>query len=221
MTNRGHILVCFAVKEEARHFVIPPAAGQGTTVRVLVTGMGQSNASDSIKRELASHSCSLVLTCGFAGGLNPDLAFGTVVYSADEQTALSPLLTSLSAVPARFHCADRVAVTAAEKHALRETTGADAVEMESGIIRSACLQRGVPSATIRVILDAAGEDLPLDFNALMTADQKINFPKLIWSVVTHPSKIPKLLKLQRQSDMAAQRLAEILHRLLTPQSGGS
>ena len=72
------------------------------------------------------------------------------------------------------------------KPALWQSTGADAVEMESSVIRNICREQKIPSATIRVISDDASQDLPLDFNAMMTPEDRIHYPKLIWAVLSRP-----------------------------------
>ena len=79
-----------------------------------------------------------MITSGFAGGLNPELTAGTVVFDEDIEAGMTSRLQSCGAVPAQFHCSRRVAVTAAEKAELWRTTGADAVEMESSVIRTIC-----------------------------------------------------------------------------------
>jgi len=155
-------------------------------------------------------SFRLVLTCGFAGALNPDLTLGTVLFSCDDAPHLQPRLVAAGARPARFHCANRVASTAAEKRVLWDATHADAVEMESQTIGDICREQQIPSATIRVILDTADEDLPLDFNFLMTADQQMDYRKLAFSLAKSPSKIAALLRLQKQSKAAAEKLAAVL-----------
>src|SRR6266498_215418 len=82
------LLVTFALKEEARPFL--RLIGMHPNLRVFLTGIGQRNASKSIGKALAELSPELVLSCGFAGALNPELANGTVVFSVDENL-LSPL----------------------------------------------------------------------------------------------------------------------------------
>ncbi|MEN9574848.1 MAG: hypothetical protein RL514_2703 [Verrucomicrobiota bacterium] len=206
----GPILVCFAVKEEAEPFLRALPAGAET----LVTGMGAAAAERAVKTKLSERAWSLVLTCGFAGGLNPTLRPETVVFEADAGFPLRQALLDAGAVAARFHCADRVAVTAAEKAALRASSGADAVEMESAVIRRLCSERGLPSATVRVISDAAGEDLPLDFNALMQPDGTLHLTKLAGAVLCRPWKIPALLALGSRSKSAAERLAAVLRAVL-------
>ena len=93
--------------------------------------------------------------------------------------------------------------------------------MESSVIRTVCREHGLPSATLRAISDAADEDLPLDFNALLTSDQRISLTKLAGALLRSPRTVPELLALQRNTRLAARRLGEVLHGLArTLRSGG-
>lgn len=201
-------LVCFAVKEEARPFA--RLAASRPQVGILITGMGRCNAERAIRAGLAKGQPKLVLTCGFAGGLNPELRPGTVVFDASGEGGLESVLLATGARRGRFHCAGEAACTAAEKRALWESTGADAVEMESQFIRGVCGEHQVPSATVRVILDAVGEDLPLDFKRLLTPEQKLSARKLVLALVKAPGKISALLRFHKQTRRAAEKLAAVL-----------
>jgi adenosylhomocysteine nucleosidase len=199
-------LVCFAVKEEARFFHAPDKHGFAR----VITGMGRTNAANCIRKALEELKPARVITAGFAGGLNPELTVGTVLFEEDFEFGLGPNLLKWGAYPGKFHCAKRVAVTIEEKRALWRSTGADAVEMESSVIRTICREHRIPGATIRVISDEAGEDLPLDFNALMTPTDRINYPKLAWKLVSRPRAIPQLMRFQEKTIIAARRLGEAL-----------
>ena len=180
---------------------------------VLVTGMGEQNASDSIRAAFASRQPRLVMTCGFAGGLTPDLKQGQIIISTKD-ARLNELLTEEGAKSVRFHCAARVAATAEEKRLLRQETGAEAVEMESKAICNICEENGVPSATVRVVLDEAEQDLPLDFNRVMTGKLEIDYFLLAIALFRRPRLIPPLLRFQMQARSAAGRLAEFLARVI-------
>jgi len=219
-------LICFALKEEAAPFRKVAAAKPG--VSILIVGIGRQNAEKSVRQFLATHSPELVLTCGFAGGLDPDLKLGDVIFELGQRPSAighqskpphvgcHEKLIAAGAKPVRFHCADRIATTVAEKQALRHQTGADAVEMESAAIQDVCRERGLACVTVRVISDAANEDLPLDFNALAKPDQSLDFGKLAWTVAKSPGKIGALLALQRKTRLAANQLAAVLAQVTFP-----
>jgi adenosylhomocysteine nucleosidase len=162
----------------------------------------------------------LILTCGFAGGLNPDLKLGEVIFELSEpqlpsaNSQLEAQILAAGAKPAKFFCADRIATTVAEKKKLRAEIGADAVEMESAAIHAVCRERGIPCATVRVISDTASEDLPLDFNALAKPDKNLDFGKLFLAIAKSPGKIPALMQLQKKTKFAAEKLAEVLEKLI-------
>ena len=249
-------LVCFALKEEAAPFHKVAARHPG--VVTLIVGIGRANAEKSVRSFLnscrsrgdethikekletphvVSYEPKLVLTCGFAGGLNPDLKIGDVVFEIgnrrdefhESQTengtknlngdswnsSLREKLLAAGAQPAKFTCADRIATTAMEKWKLHLDTGADAVEMESAAIHAVCAERNIPCVTVRVISDTAHEDLPLDFNTLTKPDKNLDFGKLAWAIAKSPGKIPALMALGKKTKFAAGRLAEVLAQVLT------
>jgi adenosylhomocysteine nucleosidase len=210
-----NVLVCFAVKEEGR-FLPQWVHWRG---QAWMTGMGRRNAVEGIRRAIELVEPKRVITTGFAGGLNPNLKYGTVVYDQDFDAGYGAALEELGAVPATFYCSRRVAITAAEKSALWKSTGGDVVEMESSAIRNICREQKIPSATIRVISDDASQDLPLDFNALMTPEDRINYAKLLWALVSRPDKIGKLIQFQQQTVEAARRLGDVLGKLLRSEGG--
>ncbi len=223
-------LICFAVKEEAAPFRKIAAGKSG--ISILITGIGRQNAEKSVREFLSTNSPKFVLTCGFAGGLNPELKAGEVVFEIPNRrdelhesqikneirdscnSSLREKLVAGGAKPAKIFCANRIATTIAEKKKLRDETGADAVEMESAAIHAVCREHGIPCATVRVISDTANEDLPLDFNSIMNAEQEIDFGKLTLALVKSPGKIPSLIRLQKQSKAAAEKLAEVLGKVI-------
>lgn len=205
--------VCFALKEESAPFETAAAGRPGLSVFVI--GIGRANAEKNIRAALdaSPNTPELVLTCGFAGGLDPELAINDVVFEADEGSAIAARLLAAGARPARFHCAPRIAVTAHEKKELRDATGADAVEMESEAVHAVCRERGIPCATVRVVSDTADEDLPMDFNQFTKPDLSLDHAKLMQAIGRSPLKIPALMRLQRQTKAAAAALAEVLVKI--------
>lgn len=203
-----HVLVCFALREEARPF--EERAGHRPHLRVLLTGMGAVKAHRAVQAALSAVHPAVVLSCGFAGGLDPALARGDVVFAADPGFVWRDRLLAAGARPVKFHCAERIAATATEKRQLRESTGADAVEMESAAIAAECRRRGVPCATVRVISDAAGEDLPVDFNRFLGPDHRLALLRLLCAALRRPGLLRGLLELRRTTRAAAQRLAAVL-----------
>ena len=208
-THDRKLLVLFAVRDEAKYFQPP-----GPDCGVVISGIGKANAERALLKSIEGGSPRLVLTCGYAGGLNPQFKHGDVVFDSDAGGELAGALKKLGAKPGRFHCADRIITTIAEKQALLKAKGADAVEMESGVIRELCGQRGIPSATIRVISDDAGQNLPMDFNCVAGADGNMNYFKLAAALAKSPSLVPKLMRFQRELDACSHRLSEVLGKLL-------
>lgn len=211
MPRQRPVLVCFALKEEATPF--RKIVADQRDAAVLLTGVGQENARTSVADFLAQQSPSLVLTCGFAGGLDSALPIGAVVFETS-QPELRERLSNAGAVPVKFFCASRIAITAKEKRTLRSSTQANAVEMESEAIHTLCRERRILCATVRAISDTANEDLPLDFNQLARPDLTMDYRKLALAVAKAPGTIPALLRLQRNCRVAAERLAEVLVKII-------
>jgi hypothetical protein len=109
-----------------------------------------------------------------------------------------------------FYSADHVISSASEKRELSKS--ADAVEMESGEVLYEAAVFGAKGIAVRGISDAADEDLPLDFNKVMTSTGELSLPRVLGEVVRHPLSTPALVRFGNQSRAAAEKLAAFLDR---------
>lgn len=133
-----------------------------------------------------------IISTGFCGALDPALRAGDLVTRFED-----------------LYSADRVAVTSAEKRALREKTGAIAVEMEAAAVSRKAIEWGVPFHCIRAVSDTAGEDMPLDFNLYRDAAGRFSRSRIALAAIARPfTAIPALLRLNRHCRIAAESLGD-------------
>jgi len=106
---------------------------------------------------------------------------------------------------------DHVAVTAAEKHTLRNQTGAIAVDMETAAIRGKAEEWNVPFLCIRAVSDRAGDTLPMDFNRYRDARGDFSRSRIALAAIARPFTVmPQLIEFDRNCRRAAAALGDFL-----------
>lgn len=168
----------------------------------VVSGPGRRLVSEALREKRAVDG---IISVGFCGALDARLEIGDIVVAGSEIQSPRPFFRG------EILSSDRVAVTAAEKCALRERTGAIAVEMESAAVAGKAREWGVPFRCIKVVSDTAREDMPLDFNQFRDAAGGFSRARIAAASLRRPfTIIPALLKLERNCREAAQKLGEFL-----------
>jgi len=113
-----------------------------------------------------------------------------------------------------------MAATSAEKARMREITGADAIDLESGPVAIAAVASGLPFAVLRAICDPAERDLPPA--ALVALDQQgiIGLRRILASLSRRPDQLPALIALARDAARARAALVRHVKALQAVRSGG-
>jgi adenosylhomocysteine nucleosidase len=185
-----------------------PRAGGGTP----------AGAAHATKTLLAEGATALI-SFGLAGGLNPALPPGTLVIPAclrtpDADHPTDPVLTAALCGPAHtLYGGATLAVTAAEKAALWRSTGADAIDLESGIVAELAAARGIPFAILRAICDPADSTLPRAAIIALDVTGAITLARVIASIVRHPGQLPALLRLAGHAAAAQAALARRVRQI--------
>lgn len=226
------ILVTFAVRAEftpwqrRRNFMRLPgewpvfeAMFGGAQVRALLTGMGQEHALNASKTAFA-YRPDLCISTGLAGSLRSgfrpgDVLAARLVSEAGEPFAVASHRALLStAVDCGARQIERMATSktlvagAEEKKQLGSE--AEAVDMESYIILAEAARCGVPAVAIRAISDTADFNMPYDFERARDTHGQIRAMGVLSQVLRRPGGLPSLLKLSRDTRLAARRLADFL-----------
>ncbi len=183
-------------------------------VRLVANGPGPALAGAATDAALRAGSYDAVLSTGVCGGLDPALRVGHVVVgrevldrSTGRRFACAPF-AGLSG-DAVIVSQDRVAGGVDEKLALSQSGAV--VEMEAAAVASRAADAGVPFSCLRAVSDAAGDAMPLDFNLYRDAQGRFRHGAIAMAALARPfSRIPALLRLQRNANFASLQLGEFL-----------
>lgn len=236
--RRCQLGIVFALPIEAHAFerlVADPVSYRGSRLSVgegtlagqrvawAISGIGAAAAARTAQLLSDGHRPERLVSAGFAGGLDPVLHKGQLVFPAellDAQGANQPpravdreLAESLwTAHPpgglSLVTVADVVA-DAAAKQALRAATGAGLVDMESAAVAGVAATEGIGMLACRVISDTAAETLPRGVAGLGRPQSTMRrMGAALGLIGRRPRAAMELWRLWEQSLTNAQRLAQ-------------
>jgi adenosylhomocysteine nucleosidase len=199
---------------------------RGPGLKLLVGG-GRSEALEAmLAGEAAAEG---VVSIGLAGALAPGLSPGdwvaaTAVMSETGAWPTDPVWTEeirRRLAPRRLGPilgSDRMLVAAADKQAAHRCWDALAVDMESHIAARAAARLQAPFAVVRVVSDAADEDLPPAVLVGMKPDGGMALGAVLRNLARNPRQLGALLRAGRDAGAAFRALADG-RRLLGPRIG--
>jgi len=180
----------------------------GHKALLVANGVGPVRAAAAAETAVAAFRPNAVVSTGFCGALDPELAIADVVVgtSVSDGTHHFPLRPVASGAPHRTGaiCSiNHVAQTAAEKARLH-ASGAIAVEMEAAAVAGCAATFRLPVYCVRAVTDLAGEDLANDFSKALRPDGHFDTMAILRSALRHPwVRVPELLRLQKRCVRAA------------------
>lgn len=179
-------------------------------VSVVESGVGFRAAAETAERVVAGRP-ELVLSVGTCGALDPKLEIGQVrVVRRVEGFDGGFDALDMGGAGGVLWSQDRVAVTVREKQELH-ARGAEIVDMEAVVVARVCAGAGVPFGCVKAVSDLASEDLPLDFNLYRDEAGRFQTSRIAFAGMM---KIGELMRLQRQSKLAAQQLGAWIEEFL-------
>jgi adenosylhomocysteine nucleosidase len=238
----GKIGIVFAIVEEKRGIEtvlvesrVPGFSDGGITtyltrgaeVMLLVAGVGRRCATAGTER-LLDAGADLVISAGFAAGLDPCAGVGdvlvgshTLLYGSDvDPIACSPRIRALLPPSRAFGfpirlcnlvTGDRIVTTPREKGEIFSSTGAAVYDMESYAAAEVCARWGVPFAGIRVVSDTAAQRVPPVVEGLIESRGRCS---RALRILGSPASWYGLHKLRKQAAVATDHLGDVLGTML-------
>lgn len=202
-----------------RHTVTEGYAGS-KLVALIVSGVGVQRVRRGTELLLAGHRPRWVLSAGFAGALDPEMKRNDVVFPHEVLDAqglrisipleIEDARTGPRLRTGRLLSVDHIVRTAAEKAELRQTFGADLIDMETIAPARLCADRGIRFLSLRVISDDASSDLPPEVLSIMGPSGGYRIGAAVGAIWKRPSSLKDLLKLRDHASEASRRLSEII-----------
>ena len=185
------VVVVFALQREADPFV-----RRNPDVHWIVSGVGEHAARSATRFVIDAWQPRLVVAAGFCGALIPDLRVGDIVTSPHILTV------------------DHLVGDPAEKRALAESSGAEAVDMESAAIERVCAESGTPFLAARAVSDEVDTRLSPALVKVLTGG-RVSWWKALTAALRRPYLFAEYRRLARDTKIAASKLAEALARVVT------
>ena len=168
-------------------------------------GPGLADLSEFIERAVAE-GCRGIVSYGLAGGLCPNLRSGDIVVGSEIVGPNGSIPTDdvwsawlLSAIPTAVYGPivgiDVPISASASRSELRFRSGALAVDMESHLIARLAAANGIRFVALRVVIDAAGRNVPPTAIACVSSDGETSRWRLSRLLLGRPSDTLDVIRL--------------------------
>ena len=220
------------VKEQikAGHADVWIGSWEEVSIVLVRTGMGKDCALRALKEVLSRTVPALVLSIGYAGGLDLRLKVGDLVI-ADKILEIDQDATFSKSYPVNSQELDlfdrlssqkkimvyrgtlitvnQVISDSSTKQELGSCHKALAVDMETSSLIAHAIGKNIPFASVRAISDTMEQSL-IDTSSFVDNEGKVSKSKAGWYIATHPHVIKNLISLRSQSQKATSNLTEAL-----------
>lgn len=215
------------VRIEGAGFVAREGGLSGRRLLVCESGVGQRAAERATEQLLLGHRPRWVMSMGFAGGLDPQIAAGelllanSVVNEQQQELAcyvpehVGEIRSRRPVHQGRLLSVDRVVGDPADKRRLGAAHRALAVDMEAFAVANACQRAGTPLIALRAITDDVDRSLPRDIaNLARQRSTAGRIGAVAGAIFRRPSSIKELWRLKEQAYLAAEVLADFIVQLV-------
>ena len=209
------IAVAFALEFESAFF----RAKHDPRLRLAIWLLGAmgSGAAAVLEKKLTETRPELVISAGFAGGLQPGIGVGDLILGRNYSD--SGLVERL-VLSERWHVGgvrtcERILETVADKERLGAESGCLAADLETGHLAEVCRNRGVPMLSIRCISDAVEDPMPVPAETLLNPKTGRPDPLMLFKhLVSNPGSVPGFNRLLKNAKTAQAQLASGLDEIL-------
>jgi adenosylhomocysteine nucleosidase len=176
-----------------------------------LTGMGMGPARRATEKLLDATKVDHVMVVGIAGGVHPEIGIGDLVYpdvvvDGSTETEYHPSHLGSPSARGTIVSSDDFTIEPAAVQRLVDR-GVVAVDMETGAVAAVCTERGCTWSVIRSISDMAGDHPDDAVLGLAKPDGSPDARAAVKFLLTHPGRIPKLVKLAKGAKLAADNAA--------------
>lgn len=189
-------------------------------VMILHTGVGAKVARRRLSTFLEHERVDYLISAGFGGALDPQLAIGDLVIAenfSSRELLLSPHLQlgDLPVYAGNLLTSGSMIENASDRSARATESGAIAVDMETEHIAAACAAHAVPILSIRAISDTEAAPFPAPAAVLFDVErQKTNLARLAFYLAAHPTKVARVIAFRKQIGLARESLTAALNALM-------
>ena len=193
---------------------------------LLTSGMGIRRAARATRALIDATSPQLLVSVGIAGAANADLEVGDVVASRNnclfEDGIAGPFQPLGRLSEAAWQAAEKAlqsggaglypgtAVTthgAQSVQQMPEQVENPILEMETAGILSAAAEKSLPVLSLRAISDGPRAPIPFNLEQMMDEQDNLRTGVIIQTILGHPRMLPQLVRMGRNSRLAADNAA--------------
>ncbi len=182
-------------------------------------GIGAEAARRAAEAVIAIYAPSVIYSTGFAGALDAALKVGDVVQPRRVVNAGDGSSVSLDRGESVLVSFGSVA-SPAQKASLRDSFGAQAVDMEAAAVARAAEARGAEFAVVKVISDEFNFAFP-SMERFVDSNGQFLQGRFAWFAAVRPWLWPQVARLARNSNRASSALCDWLRTMMSATSASS